>query len=376
MPCEDCGSPSGCGNVNPLDCNNQFMQCNNPCGSSPTNTPACESLPSQIANFTTQFFGSVVKTEINGKVSWSLPCSLDVGLPANPRGVDEGLACYFLRLFQNGITGLKGDPGKPGKTGARGLSGFTVVHHGFVPPSPSNPLTQFHVVENPFLVAGIYVFIEGSGYYQVTDVQPGGVVFATLIANVTNPVGYINAGAIVTPTGGPGLNGTNGANGAQGPAGPQGPQGVPGLVLNNFTGENGMWSSCDRAGAPIAGLAVYPVPAVEHFIDFTTDRLEFFASGAFTYLVTGMVSVEGLAAVTTADTIELFLTENYSVPWYNTIHIVNNIVPGQIFTVPITAVVTTSGLGFGSVSVLARASNTLRFQVNYVGTHLTWVRIA
>src|ERR1017187_5408533 len=91
--CDNCGDGY---NRNPNG--REQLGCNNPCGHGPHNSARCESLPSQIENFTDQFFGTVVKTEINGVVTLSLRCQLDVGLPGNPRGVDEGLACYFLRL--------------------------------------------------------------------------------------------------------------------------------------------------------------------------------------------------------------------------------------------------------------------------------------
>lgn len=200
MPCENCGQNER-GPVNPLDCNTQFIQCNNPCGVSAKNTAQCESLPSQIENFTKQFFGSVVKTEVNGVVTWSLPCSLDVGLPANPRAVDEGLACYFLRLFLDGIGGLRGDPGKKGDTGSNGTSAFTITRQGFNQPTLGNPLTQILVIANPFLVVNLTVFIAGSGYYLITDVQPGGIIFATLTSPVSGAPAYIPSGALVLPTG-------------------------------------------------------------------------------------------------------------------------------------------------------------------------------
>lgn len=201
--CEDCGFPQP--GQNPLDCNTRFMQCNNPCGVTATNTPQCESLPSQIQNFTDQFFGQVIKTEIDGKVVWSLPCSLDVGLPDNPRAAGEGLACYFLRMFQVGIKGLKGDKGNPGINGARGVNGYSVVVQGFVPPTLNNPLAQIAVLPNPALVEGLTIFVEGSGYYQITDVQPGGILFVTLVAPVAVPVGFVTSGSLVTPSGPPGI---------------------------------------------------------------------------------------------------------------------------------------------------------------------------
>src|ERR1051326_215997 len=85
-------------------CNSNLSTCNNPCQVSGSNTPACESLPSALQNFIDNFFGEIIKTEVDGAVTWALPCNLGTGLPGNPRITGEGLACYFLRLFSDGIT--------------------------------------------------------------------------------------------------------------------------------------------------------------------------------------------------------------------------------------------------------------------------------
>jgi len=58
-----------------MSCNcdsNPTNNCENPCGVTSTNTAACESLPSQIQNFSDAFFGTVVKTEISGEVTLDL----------------------------------------------------------------------------------------------------------------------------------------------------------------------------------------------------------------------------------------------------------------------------------------------------------------
>jgi len=235
--CTDCGGRER--NPNPIDtCNRDALACNNPCGAGPRNTAKCESLPSQIENFTTQFFGTVVKSVVNGKVVWTLPCSLDVGLPGNPRGVDEGLACYFLRLFQYGLVGLKGDAGATGASGADGKNAWTVTTQGFAQPTPQNPLVQVVVVPNPSIFPGINVFIANSGYYLVTDVQPGGVVFATFQVAAPTQFSYVPSGSIVVPTGAnavglPGAPGGQGLPGIQGPVGGQGP---PGPVVTHDNG--------------------------------------------------------------------------------------------------------------------------------------------
>lgn len=178
--------------------------CNNPCQSDSTNTAQCESLPSQIQNFTDQFFGTVVKTEINGEVQWSLPCGLDVGLPGNPRGVDEGLACYFLRLFSDGIGGLVGPKGCPGDAGKNGNNAYSIITQAFTQPSLTSPLVQFVILPNPAILAGLYVFVQNSGYYLVTSVDVTGVVFATLVSPKAGAYPTIPIGSLVVPTGPPG----------------------------------------------------------------------------------------------------------------------------------------------------------------------------
>lgn len=240
MPQENC---TDC-NPNPLDsCGRSFLQCDNPCRSQPGNTPACESLPSQIQNFTLQFFGTVVKTEVNGLVGWSLPCGLDVGLPNNPRGVDEGLACYFLRLFENGIAGFAGPAGAAGAAGCNGNNAYTVTLQAFNQPTSGNPVVQALTQYNPAILAGMSVYISASGWYRVTQTQLDGTIFLSLEQSLSGAPGSIPAGSLVVPTGEPGapgqtgkqgiqgpqgIQGASGPSGGQGPAGVQGPAGTPG----------------------------------------------------------------------------------------------------------------------------------------------------
>src|ERR1044071_3244150 len=176
MACLDCGNDScTCNkNPNPIDgCSRSFLSCNNPCQASEQNTVDCESLPSRLENFSRNFFGEVFKTEINGKVQWSLPCGLDVGLPNNPRGVDEGLACYFLRLFQDGIVGLTGPQGIPGSPGQAGHNAYTVTLQGFSPP-PVGQTVTVQTLFNPVMLPQEYVFIDTAGWYQIISKDDSG----------------------------------------------------------------------------------------------------------------------------------------------------------------------------------------------------------
>jgi len=184
-----------------------------------------------------QFFGEVIKTEINGEVIWTLPCDLDTGLPNNPRGADEGLACYFLRLFNEGIIGLTGPQGPEGDPGQDGFNAYTVTLQSFTQPTEGNLSMSVLTEPTPAMLVNSYVFIDTSGWYLVTATDPSGLLFLTLVQAVPGASGTIPAGKLVIPTGPPGgsaIQGPPGPTGAQGEpgtpgaTGPQGPQGIPG----------------------------------------------------------------------------------------------------------------------------------------------------
>lgn len=79
------------------------MSCSS-CGCDPCTTVTCdasnEPLASALNNFIVAFFGSLTKTCVNNQVVWVLPCDLDSGITGYPRVAGEGLACYFLRVFE------------------------------------------------------------------------------------------------------------------------------------------------------------------------------------------------------------------------------------------------------------------------------------
>lgn len=66
---------------------------------------ANESLESALANFITQFFGTLTKTVVDGEVVWTLPCNLEAGIEGYPRVEGEGLACYMLGLMEDVLAG-------------------------------------------------------------------------------------------------------------------------------------------------------------------------------------------------------------------------------------------------------------------------------
>jgi len=204
-----------------------------PCTVCAPNTAANETLSSVLDNFIASFFGELTKTEVNGVVIWVLPCDLNVGLQNNPRLTDEGLACYFLRLFEDGITGLTGPRGFKGDAGTDGASGVCFLTSAFTQPTDLCPDITI-TVDNPDLLAPeMYIWIPGSGYYQVVQVV-GDVVTITLIAAILSPNPTTPIDTPVIPAG---ARGETGIQGLVGPDGPQGLQGNPGN--NGSNGANG-----------------------------------------------------------------------------------------------------------------------------------------
>jgi hypothetical protein len=334
----------------------------NPCGVSTTNTAACESLPSQIENFTDQFFGEVIKTEVNGQVVWSLPCSLETGLPNNPRSEGEGLACYFLRLFRDGIGGLQGPRGYTGAPGADGVNAYTVTTQAFAQPSISSPLTQIVVVPNPSIVEGLGIFVQYSGIYEVTGVANGGVLFVTFISAVTSPLATIPAGALVTPVGAP--------DGATGPQGPQGPQGATGIAGATVTNENGNYVHL--------ALDTFSVPSgVWGVADFAGDTLEFTPSTAATYLVTGVLLLAGQVGAAATDTFGAQFRTSDGTTYDATTSYYVGVTNGVQVSVPVSGIVTTTGAVGQTVQLFTTTTGAAgSVLLDATGTHFSWVRLA
>lgn len=350
MSCGSCGD-----NVN-------FRHgCENPCHRDNHNTPACESLPSQIANFTAQFFGAVIKTEVNGNVVWSLPCNLDVGLPGNPRSADEGLACYFLRLFGDGIVGLTGPKGDSGTPGVNGNNAYTVTLHSFPQPTSGNPSIQVITDFNPAIFAGSYVLIQSSGWYLVNLADTSGTLFLQLVQSIPGASGTITAGKLVVVTGPPGAA----VVGPQGPQGNAGPQGPAGEIV---THTNGYYF--DTVGTNFNLGASYQQ------VTFLDSAPAFLLPAIGQYLVTAVVTVGGLGGVTPTDDC-LFKLRNSTavadVPGSE--KAISNLIPNQISQVILNAIVTTTGLN-QSLVLMGRASGGGIFTVVATETSLTYVRIA
>lgn len=280
------------------------MSCTNtPCAGEPVNTAEAELLPSQIDNFTRQFFGTVTKTMVDGQVVWILPCNLDVGLPNNPRANDEGLACYFLRLFLDGIVGLTGPAGATGPSGTNGRNAFTVVKAAFTQPSILSPQVAVSTVYNPAILAGLNVFIQGSGWYLVDTVDPTGVLYLTLTKALDGAPATINAGKLVVPAGYPGQS-------IVGPQGIQGPQGLTGPDGNSWTDTNDLYNN------PSGGTD-FNLPVAYGQVDFSNSIASLTLPEAGVYLLTANVALEAVGASDTANIVQVKLrnvSENADVP--------------------------------------------------------------
>lgn len=224
--CGSCGEEDHDQNpqTNP-DTNLDGIHCGNPC--SGHKAPA----ETTLDIFTQQFFGPVVKTDDgHGNVTWSLPCGLDVGIPSNPRGVGEGLACYFLRLFNESLIANTGPQGPQGVPGADGSNAYSVVLHSFNQPTLNNPTVTVTIQPNPFIINGLTVAIDTSGIYTVVATT-GASVLLMLLTPFPGAPAVIPAGKLIVPAGATGPQGITGAQGIQGVTGPQGvvgPQGAQG----------------------------------------------------------------------------------------------------------------------------------------------------
>lgn len=273
-----CGSNTGCRR--------------GPCGPIVESTAACESLPSQIENFTKQFFGELVKTEIDGQVEWVLPCDLDVGLENNTRAAGEGLACYFLRLFRDGIIGLTGPEGATGDNGTNGFNAFTIVAEAFFQPTLSLPTVQVRSVFNSAILQDLNIFIQGSGWYHVDATDAIGTLYLTLTRPLSGASGFIPAGRLIVPAGYPGDT----ISGPQGPVGPTGPQGPAGT---STTSVNGSYSASSGVN--------YTFPNTPTAVTFFTTSPQVLLPTAGTYLLTAIVGILGNASINASDTVSVKL---------------------------------------------------------------------
>ncbi len=290
MSCQNCNNSSCCGCNGTFDdcggtncigtectdassCTRASTPCNTACNQ---NSAACETLPSALENFIKSFFGTVQRTEVDGKVTWVLPCDLDTGIPGNPKGTDEGLACYFKRLFQDGLVGLLGPKGDKGDTGTAGHNAYTVATSAFVPPASPGGSVQFTIIPSPVVSVGQTIFIPGSGWYTITEIFQSSTVFAQLLESISSPSAVIPPGTLVLPTGPRGLSitGPTGPQGAKGDTGPQGPTGATGTPgATGATGPAGA-TATNQNSVITGGITDYNMTGAYAKVDFGAADLE------------------------------------------------------------------------------------------------------
>lgn len=333
--------------------------CNNPCRVTRHNSARCEDLPSQIQNFTLQFFGTVVKSEVDGAVTWSLPCNLDVGLPNNPRGADEGLACYFLRLFMDGIVGLTGPQGEPGTPGTNGNNAYTVTLQAFTQPAEGSPVSVI-TASNPAIAASTYVFIDGSGWYLVNTYDvASGAAFLTLVRGIVAAGTVIQCGKLVIPSGYPG------ATGAQGNQGAQGIQGLPGI---NYASINAFYT--DPFGTD------YNIQSTYQAVDFITSAPRVLLPNAGKYLLTAAIDVKGITPVALSDAVSFKLVNTTtSADVTGSEHFLSNIVANQRSQVSINVIVETLSDN-NEIGIFANATTANVFAAVALNTSYSLVRLS
>lgn len=368
--CGSCGDGQG-GQPNPIDsCSRDLLSCDNPCHIAEQNTVACESLPSRLENFIKNFFGDLVRTEVNGEIVWSLPCGLDIGLPGNPRGIDEGLACYFLRLFNDGIIGLQGPQGFPGAPGCAGHNAYTVTLANFNTPNAGGTV-QVQTLYNPAMLVGSYIFINGAGWYIIMAAPTSGLLTLQLIVSLVGFGSTVTAGKLVVPSGAPGLSipGPTGEQGIQGPPGIQGPQGNVGAT--GATGPAGTDLLANNGFVTGAGGSDYTVNQPNYTtVNFGVQDFSFIPGPIGTYFVAASFDVLNIAGtggggyVISNISLNLPIIGSFTGPDNGS---------GQRLNVSMMAIVTTTVLG-QTIGVQAAGAGNGQVQAN--STSLVWFQIA
>jgi hypothetical protein len=292
-------------------------------------------------------------------VSWTLPCDLEVGLENNPRIDGEGLACYFLRLFNDGIMGLTGPQGLPGIAGEDGLNAFTVTTATFAQPTLVSPNIQVSTSYNGAILVGLFVFIATSGFYEVTAVDGTGTLWLTLTLPLSSAPANITAGKLVVPCGHPGTSVT----GPQGPAGPQGPQGSPGA---SYTADNEFYYT--------SGGTDYYIQLVSEQVTFVSSMPQVTMTEGY-WLISCDCEIVGDPSVLTTDLFTFKLRDVTNGQDLNgSTRRINDVLPAGIRAVSTTVRFQVPG-GGATVSLFAVASNANHAFINPTGTTLTAVKL-
>ena len=270
------------------------------------NSAACESLASKLGNFTSSFFGVVTKTDVDGKVVWTLPCDLETGLASNPRGFGEGVACYFFRLLYDNIQELKGEVGDKGVAGVNGANAVSAVTANFFQPAVGETIT-ISVLATRALLPGLIVFVQNSGWYDIVANDGDSIVITLREALSFAPV-VVPLGAVIVPTcpGGRPIPGDQGLPGDKGDQGIQGDQGVQGRDANPDI--NGFIFGVGHSDFITTIIGNQPVP-VE--LDGATVDINLTVPGTY-YIVGTVATVKGTSAVLFLALVSFAVVDNIS----------------------------------------------------------------
>jgi len=352
--------------------------CLNPTKVRGHNRATCESLPSKLANFTSSFFGPVTKTDDSGKVIWTLGCGLEDGLPENPRGFGEGVACYFYRLLYDNIVALRGDKGEKGPSGVKGEDSISATTADFIQPIVGQTIT-ISVLATRALLPNLIVFVQNSGWYDVVSNDVDSIT-ATLREALSFAPVVVPMGAVIVPVSPPGrpIPGDKGPPGDEGATGPEGPIGDKGFDSNpNINGWIFGVGHSDFV-ATISGNQPVPVK-----LEGTVVDIKLTIPGTY-YIVGTVATVPVTSAVIFLALVSFDVTKDSDgmlVASYNTESEANAAVqPGQHVVVKIQEILDTT---FQATSYeprllqsnfFARSARTLRLYVNQDNSPLVKVK--
>jgi len=285
-------------------------------------------------------FGVVTKTDVDGKVVWTLGCGLEDGLPTNPRGFGEGVSCYFFRLLYDNILALTGEKGEPGADGVNGKNAVSAITADFVQPNIGDTIT-LSVLATRALLPGLIVFVQNSGWYDLVS-NGGDSVTATLREALSFAPVIVPLGAVIVPTcpGGRPIPGDKGKPGDEGDPGDPGDSGNAGRDANPNI--NGYFFGVGKSDFVTTIVTNTPVPVVfdGSFVDVTLTVPGTYYIVGTTKTVLGTSAVIFLALLTWA---VVDNATNVTLSTYNTEAEANSAVkPGQTVEVKIQEVLDTT----------------------------------
>jgi hypothetical protein len=137
----------------------------------------------------------------------------------NTVGATIGITKAIVPTGQKGEQGLPGLQGTPGLQGLPGVDGVSAVllnlSNSYIQPNIGNTVQIAVTSTTAFLSAGAYIYITVGGFYEVVSIDSTSTLTIKNLdvsINATSGVS-IASGAVITPSGKPGLNGLDGVDG-------------------------------------------------------------------------------------------------------------------------------------------------------------------